>query len=119
MGCSMHAIAQALAKASLLQQHPGARPAEIKRLLFLHFYGTDFEPEERKRIASALTKRGRRSEAQEMGRPMIHEPLDRRNLAITNSDVVRKRGETYGGKKRSRAKRPSQVLAEDLCFNSH
>lgn len=58
MGCSMHATAQALAKASVLQQHPCARPAEIKRLLFLHFYGNDFEPEERKRIASALAKRG-------------------------------------------------------------
>jgi hypothetical protein len=56
MGCSMHATAQALAKASISQQHPGARPAELKRLLFLHFYGPDFEPEQRKRIASGLGK---------------------------------------------------------------
>ena len=56
MGCSMHATAQALAKASISQQHPGAHPAQFKRLLFLHFYGTDFEPKERKRIASALAR---------------------------------------------------------------
>jgi len=37
----------------------GARPAEIKRLLFLHFYSTDFGAEERTQIASALARRGR------------------------------------------------------------
>jgi hypothetical protein len=61
MGCSMHATAQALARASISNQHPGARPAELKRLFFLHFYGPDFEPEERNRIASALSEKGRAS----------------------------------------------------------
>ena len=56
MGCSMHATALALAKASLLQKRPGAHPAELKRSLFLHMYGADFEPEQRKRIASAFLK---------------------------------------------------------------
>jgi hypothetical protein len=59
MGCSMHATAQALTKASISNQHPNADPAELKRLFFLHFYGTDFEPKERKRIALALAKGGR------------------------------------------------------------
>jgi hypothetical protein len=59
MGCSMHATAVALAKAALRQRHPGADPAKLKRLLFLHFYGSDFEPEERERIASALERRAR------------------------------------------------------------
>jgi hypothetical protein len=100
MGCSMHATAQALAKASLLQQHPGARPAEIKRLLFLHFYGTDFEPGERKRIASALAKRGRASG-------------EVRNTTFMNStfgsDSVREDAETYGkiGKKKGKRSRQS------------
>jgi hypothetical protein len=53
----MHATAQALAKAWISQQHPSARLAEVKRLLFFHFYGNDFEPEQRKRIASALLKK--------------------------------------------------------------
>ncbi len=44
MGCSMFATARALAKAALLQRHPKADPAKLKRLFFLHFYGNDFEP---------------------------------------------------------------------------
>jgi hypothetical protein len=56
MGCSMHATAQALVRASLSQQHPKARPAELKRLIFLQFYGTEFEPDQRERIAAALSK---------------------------------------------------------------
>jgi len=58
MGCSMHATAQALAKASIAQQHPAADPAELKCMLFFHFYGADFKPEERKRIGAALARRG-------------------------------------------------------------
>jgi hypothetical protein len=63
MGCSMHATSRALAVASLLQRHPGSHPAKLKRLLFLHFYGGDFNPRQRNRIASALTKSAQRSEA--------------------------------------------------------
>jgi hypothetical protein len=63
MGCSMHATARALAKAALLQKHPDARPAEIKPLLFLHFYGADFEPDERKRIALSLSESAGRAGA--------------------------------------------------------
>lgn len=59
MGCSMHATARALAKASISRQHAGAEPAEIKRLLFLHFYGNDFEPEEGKRIVLSLGRNNR------------------------------------------------------------
>ena len=91
MGCSMHATAKALAKASLLQQHPGARPAEIKRLLFRHFYGTDFKPEERKRIASALVRRG----SDGRGRKLSIGP----DLAVVKSGGVRE-GAAPSGKKR-------------------
>jgi hypothetical protein len=70
MGCSMHATAQALAKAWISQQHPGARPAELKRLLFLHFYRADFGAKERKRIASALAKSGRPKRAEKDSRPL-------------------------------------------------
>jgi len=59
MGCSLPATARAIVKASILQRHPGACPAEIKRLLFLHFYSTDFGAEERTQVASALARRGR------------------------------------------------------------
>ncbi|HXF75081.1 MAG TPA: hypothetical protein VNN13_03235 [Methylomirabilota bacterium] len=56
MGCSMHATALAFARASLLQKRPGAHPAELKRSLFFRMYGADFDPEQRKRIASAFLK---------------------------------------------------------------
>jgi hypothetical protein len=59
MGCSMHAAARALATASISQQHQNANGHELKRLMFLRIYGNDFEPEERKRIASALAARNR------------------------------------------------------------
>jgi hypothetical protein len=59
----MHATARTLVRASLSQQHPNARPAELKRLIFLQFYGTEFEPDQRERIAAALSKSAKRSEA--------------------------------------------------------
>jgi hypothetical protein len=59
MGCSMHSTAQALAKAYISEQHPDAHPRELKQRLFLHFYGADFTPRQRKRILSALSTRGR------------------------------------------------------------
>ncbi len=89
MGCSMHAAAQALAKASLSQRYPGAHAAKLKRLLFLRFYGADFEPEERKRIASALETRSR-SDGRE------------RNLHM--SDVVREKTERYRTNRKRKAK---------------
>jgi hypothetical protein len=100
MGCSMHATAQALAKASISQRHPGARPAELKRLLFLHFYSTDFEPEERKRIASALAKRGRAiSEGETF---LINSGI------VESSDAVRDKAETYAKMGKKNAKRSRQ-----------
>jgi hypothetical protein len=99
---SMHATAQALAKASLLLQHPGARPAEIKRLLFLHFYGTDFEPEERKRIASALARSGG---ADGRGRRLSVKPVDPTHLAVKSFSGVREGTAPYGKKRKSKRRR--------------
>ena len=50
MGCSMHATARALVKASI----PEKDPIAVNRALFLRFYGDDFEPKQRKRILLAL-----------------------------------------------------------------
>ena len=52
MGCSMHATSQALVKASVSEKAPVA----LKRALFMHFYGSEFEPKERKKILRALRK---------------------------------------------------------------
>lgn len=52
MGCSMHATARALVKASISEKDPIA----VNRALFLRFYGDEFEPKERKKILRALRK---------------------------------------------------------------
>ncbi len=52
MGCSMHATARALVKASISEKDPIA----LKQAMFLRFYGDEFEPKERKRILLALRK---------------------------------------------------------------
>ena len=54
MGCSMHAMAQTLVRASVLEQEPQASPASIRRALFLRFYGADFDRPTRETILRAL-----------------------------------------------------------------
>lgn len=54
MGCSMHAAAQALVRASVLQKDPLASPATLRRALFLRFYGHEFDAEAREKILLAL-----------------------------------------------------------------
>ena len=56
IGCSMHAAAQALVRASLLQKHVSTSPATLRKSLFLRFYGQDFTASRRKRILLALEK---------------------------------------------------------------
>ena len=56
MGCSMHATAQALVRASILQANPAASPAALRKALFLRFYGQDFDAATRKKILQALAK---------------------------------------------------------------
>ena len=56
MGCSMHAMARALVRASVLQADPSASPATLRKILFLRFYGRDFDSARRKRILRALVK---------------------------------------------------------------
>ncbi len=59
MGCSMHAMAQALVRASALQADPSASSSSLKRGLFLRFYGQEFDPATSKRILRALERRNR------------------------------------------------------------
>jgi hypothetical protein len=122
MGCSMHTTVQALVGASILQRHPNAHPSEVKRLLFLHFYGADFEPPERKRIASALARSGRGNgrgrklaiEVLDASKRTTRKPLDLMNLAVVKSSesgAVREKEEMYGGKgKNGRRKKRAKKL---------
>ena len=54
MGCSMHATAHALVKASVLAKDPHASLAALRRALFLRFYVNDFDLESREKILHAL-----------------------------------------------------------------
>ena len=56
MGCSMHATAQALVKASVLQNDPQASPATLRRALFLRFYGHEFAAGTREKILLAVER---------------------------------------------------------------
>ena len=56
MGCSMHATAQALVRASVLEKDPLASPAAVRQALFLRFYGHEFDAETREKILLALEK---------------------------------------------------------------
>jgi hypothetical protein len=56
MGCSMHATAQALVRASMLARDPQASPAVLRRALFLRFYGGDFDADSRARILARLER---------------------------------------------------------------
>jgi len=56
MGCSMHATAQALIRASTLEKDPLASPVTLRKALFLRFYGHEFDSARRKKILRALEK---------------------------------------------------------------
>jgi hypothetical protein len=96
MGCSMHATARKLAHAALVQKHPGARPAQLKRLLFLHFYAQDFAADERDRIASFLAKRGERNQTAQARFGRTFGPAEAKS-----STRVAERPARYGTKRRS------------------
>ena len=56
MGCSMHATAKALIRASILNKTPSISPAELRKALFLRFYANDFDCATREKILIALDK---------------------------------------------------------------
>jgi hypothetical protein len=56
MGCSMHATAQALVRAAALEAEPSVSSSSLRKILFLRFYGQDFDTATRKRILRALEK---------------------------------------------------------------
>jgi hypothetical protein len=109
MGCSMHATAQALAKAYISRQHPDAPLGKLQRLLFLRFYGADFTPQQRKKILSALSNLRRPGIAPAVVKPMTRKRLDRTALAAaksTEAAAVRESAAPYGKWKNNQATRP-------------
>ena len=54
MGCSMHEMAQELVRASLEERTPNLEPRDLRRALFLRFYGQEFDPETSRKILAHL-----------------------------------------------------------------
>ena len=54
MGSSMYATSKYLITCGILKENPNISPAELKREIFLKFYGQDFDPEELERILKHL-----------------------------------------------------------------
>ncbi len=56
MGCSMFGMARALFRASILAKNPDATAGELRRAIFLRWYGREFDAETKQKILSALGK---------------------------------------------------------------
>ena len=54
MGCSMYDTAKEIVRSSIYNNHPGISEAEMRREIFLRFYGLDFSLAEREKLISAL-----------------------------------------------------------------
>lgn len=80
MGGSMFATARALAVASIRAEDPSVSAGALRRALFLRFYGGDFSPEERERIAAWLGRDPASPERQSMRVPVNWDDLE---MALT------------------------------------
>lgn len=56
MGCSMHATARSLVRASVLARNPQASPSDLRRALFKRFHAYEFGLEDRVRIIAWLDR---------------------------------------------------------------
>jgi hypothetical protein len=58
MGCSMHETAQALVIASLKEKTLNLTRKDLRRAIFLRFYGGDFDKDTSEKILAALANAG-------------------------------------------------------------
>ena len=54
MGCSMYDAAKKIVRSSIYNNHPGITDVELRREIFLRFYGREFNRAEKEKIISAL-----------------------------------------------------------------
>jgi len=54
MGCSMYDTAKQIVLSAVRNRRPGITDAEIKREIFLRFYGQEFSETDREKLLSAL-----------------------------------------------------------------
>ncbi|MHC4628699.1 MAG: hypothetical protein ACYTDV_17105 [Planctomycetota bacterium] len=57
MGCSMYDAARQIVRSAILETNAGVTDAEMKKEIFLRFYGHEFSRNERDKVISALTRR--------------------------------------------------------------
>jgi len=50
MGCSMYDTAKEIVKSAIYNQRPGIRPEEMKKEIFLRFYGLEFSQAAKEKI---------------------------------------------------------------------
>jgi hypothetical protein len=54
MGCSMYDTAKQIVRSAIYNSRPGITDAEIKREIFLRFYGQEFSQADREKYLSVL-----------------------------------------------------------------
>ena len=57
MGCSMYDAAREIVRSAILAQRPAITPGEMKREIFVRFYGQEFSHADKEKLFSALTSR--------------------------------------------------------------
>ena len=59
MGSSMFDTAREIVLSAIQREQPGCSAAQVRRELFLRFYGKDFDPPEREKIVTHLMRENR------------------------------------------------------------
>jgi hypothetical protein len=54
MGCSMYDTAKQIVRSAIYNSRPGITDKDLKKEIFLRFYGQEFSPSEREKFLSAL-----------------------------------------------------------------
>jgi hypothetical protein len=55
MGCSMYDAAKQIVRSAICNNRPGITDDEMKKEIFLRFYGKEFSRDDREKVLSALT----------------------------------------------------------------
>lgn len=55
MGCSMYDAARRIVESSIYEKHPKIKPGEMKKEVFLRFYGPDFSSADKSKILSSFS----------------------------------------------------------------
>jgi hypothetical protein len=67
MGCAMFDDARRMVEASIRAINPDIDEVALRQALFLHFYGHEFDPEQRRRILAGIAEAYRRSQKTSAG----------------------------------------------------